>query len=153
MKNLKTGYQRAINWRNQTGQGVEDGDSIVAHMHKLCPHFDDLDQIFGHRPSQNVPVLIDSGKTQNELIVEIDEDDSADFLHLVPELESELDDHDENRTIDETECMNLNIPKINKRKIDNVTHHLRLKAKQYCTARSILQPIHKKTCDFLGNST
>lgn len=60
VKNMKTQYLKAIQWQQQTGQGV-DGETVRAHILKLCPHYDELDEIYSERPSVKIPARIDTG--------------------------------------------------------------------------------------------
>lgn len=60
-KNMKNAYIKAVKWRDQTGQGVENDATIRDHILRICPHFDLLDEIFSDRPSINVPYVRDSG--------------------------------------------------------------------------------------------
>lgn len=59
-KNLKESYQRAIKWRQNTGQGVENEESIRDYILRICPHFDLLDEIYSERPNVNPPYIIDT---------------------------------------------------------------------------------------------
>ncbi|CAL8134472.1 unnamed protein product [Orchesella dallaii] len=68
--NLKRKYIKAIDWRNNTGQGVldEEGEeSVLGILRKRCPFFDDLEEIFGSRSSIKPPSLHDSLCPDEEL--------------------------------------------------------------------------------------
>lgn len=46
-------------WANETGQGVDDG-YFADHIRRICPHFDILYEIFGHRKSFILPNMYDT---------------------------------------------------------------------------------------------
>lgn len=65
VKYLRAQYLKAIEWQGQTGQGV-DGESVRTHILSLCPHYDELDEIYSERPSVVVPNKIDTGNFEIE---------------------------------------------------------------------------------------
>ncbi|XP_062556350.1 uncharacterized protein LOC134221173 [Armigeres subalbatus] len=69
MRNLKTSYLKAESWRGQTGAGLlaEGNESSVSeYIHKICPHWQILEQIFGQRKSVNPVVVIDTSSSNYE---------------------------------------------------------------------------------------
>ncbi|KAG9403413.1 hypothetical protein AC1031_006058 [Aphanomyces cochlioides] len=44
-------YRSTTDWLNNTGQGVEDEESIRAHVEKMCPHYYSLDSVMRDRAS------------------------------------------------------------------------------------------------------
>src|SRR3954454_16804213 len=46
LKKMTRDYKKAIDWRNSTGRGVEEGGgTIQAELNRRCPRFADLDAI------------------------------------------------------------------------------------------------------------
>lgn len=97
MNHLKTSYTHAITWRNNTGNGVaeEQGQETVDDVIRgICPHFDLLDQLFGHRANVNPPHILD---TEDQFINE---------EHLIDEYIAEVLDrpeHNNDRLLTEIE--------------------------------------------------
>lgn len=72
MGTFKTKYTNAIKWRNSTGNGVleEQGQDTVDYMiNGICPHFDLLDQLFGHKANVNPP-YIDETHQEERVVVQ-----------------------------------------------------------------------------------
>ncbi len=65
VKYLRTQYLKAIEWQEQTGQGV-DGESVRSHILTMCPHYDELDEIYSERPSVVIPAKVDTGNFELE---------------------------------------------------------------------------------------
>ncbi|KAF6209582.1 hypothetical protein GE061_015330 [Apolygus lucorum] len=97
MRLLKSKYRSAIDWRNNTGQGIDGEDkerTIREYILKLCPHFDELDEIFASRPSFNPLFVFDSDHPSQEVVEEVVIDDMADEMgssneSALPEFEFE----------------------------------------------------------------
>lgn len=94
-KNMKNSYIKAVKWKDQTGQGVEDSGTFRDHILRICPQFDLLDEIYSERPSINVPYIIDTGvdaligspeRVEQEDLDELD--DMIEVEYLTPEEES-----------------------------------------------------------------
>lgn len=69
MRNLKTSYLKAVSWKSQTGAGLlaEGNESSVSeYIHKVCPYWELLEQIFGQRKSVNPVVVIDTSSNNYE---------------------------------------------------------------------------------------
>lgn len=80
VKNLRTSYVKAVDWKSNTGQGVEQGtieskclrkmDSkfsfltlfvpVTEYVKRICPHFEPLDEIFGHKTNIVPPYIYES---------------------------------------------------------------------------------------------
>lgn len=65
VQTFKKSYQGAVNWLNNTGQGVEDGDNIRSYLKRICPYYEILNEIYGERPSVHIPVTVDTGADDN----------------------------------------------------------------------------------------
>ncbi|XP_055527699.1 uncharacterized protein LOC129720268 [Wyeomyia smithii] len=74
LRNLKTSYLKADAWKNQTGAGLlAEGmeSSVSEYIHKICPYYETLEQIFGQRKSVKPDVVIEtSSSTYEDCIVE-----------------------------------------------------------------------------------
>ncbi|XP_039951493.1 uncharacterized protein LOC120768807 [Bactrocera tryoni] len=63
MRHLKTSFSSALKWKVQTGAGLlESGDvkSVEDYIKKMCPFYDDLYAIFGHRVNVQPPAIYQS---------------------------------------------------------------------------------------------
>jgi hypothetical protein len=62
LKKMLRHYKVAVDWRNATGRGVEEGGGTIAgELNRRCARFADLDAIFGTRPNINPPPDRDAG--------------------------------------------------------------------------------------------
>ena len=51
---LETSYRSAADWMRQTGAGVqEEGGDFRTYLLKLCPYYDQLDQVFASKVNAN----------------------------------------------------------------------------------------------------
>lgn len=82
VKNLKTGYIKAVAWKNRTGQGTEDGETLMKVVVRLCPHFETLDEIFSDRPNVNIPFVLDYGYNINDQQQSEAEREESDLVQL-----------------------------------------------------------------------
>ncbi|KAG9406046.1 hypothetical protein AC1031_003967 [Aphanomyces cochlioides] len=51
INNMESAYRKAIDWRDQTGQGIEDEGTLMDELNKRCPNFNELDAVMHDRPS------------------------------------------------------------------------------------------------------
>ncbi|KNC22480.1 hypothetical protein FF38_07699 [Lucilia cuprina] len=70
MKNLKSSYMSALNWRNQTGAGLlatGDEKTVEEYIDKICPMFKYLEQIFGQRRGVNLLIIIETSMEDRDI--------------------------------------------------------------------------------------
>lgn len=48
---LERSFRKAVDWLNNTGQGVENPGDIEQAIKKRCPHYEELEPIMGERPN------------------------------------------------------------------------------------------------------
>lgn len=73
IRNLRSDYQKAMKWKQQTGAGLmEDGkqNTVKEYILKICPHFDMLHEIFGQKKSVNPTSVVDSNIQNSNTIIE-----------------------------------------------------------------------------------
>ncbi|KAM8701728.1 hypothetical protein ACLKA7_001020 [Drosophila subpalustris] len=66
IRHLKTGWQNADAFSKSTGAGLEEGDvetTIRAKLLKMCPHYDQLDDIYSSSKEINV-IVVESSQYQ-----------------------------------------------------------------------------------------
>ncbi|XP_049307743.1 uncharacterized protein LOC125777316 [Bactrocera dorsalis] len=92
MRHLKTSFSSALKWKCQTGAGLlESGDvkSVEDYIKKMCPFYDDLYAIFGHRVNVQPPAIYQSTMPVSLLdTFEVDalmENDGETFSTSLPE--------------------------------------------------------------------
>ncbi|XP_050330013.1 uncharacterized protein LOC126759322 [Bactrocera neohumeralis] len=92
MRHLKTSFSSALKWKGQTGAGLlESGDvkSVEDYIKKMCPFYDDLYAIFGHRVNVQPPAIYQSTMPVSLLdTFEVDalmENDGETFSTSLPE--------------------------------------------------------------------
>ncbi|KAL7724687.1 hypothetical protein ACLKA6_018873 [Drosophila palustris] len=98
----QTGWQKANAFSKSSGAGVEEGDSettVRAKLLKMCPYYDQLDDIYSGRKEMNV-VVVESGNcplwTSDNAVA--DQESSLEAPFLV-----ELDDSSELNNLNSTE--------------------------------------------------
>lgn len=101
MRNLKTSYLKAVSWKGQTGAGLlAEGNesSVTEYIHKMCPYWECLEQIFGQRRNVNPAVVIDTSSSSYEEKI-----NEADPLCCIVESYSvdQFDEEQDITTIDE----------------------------------------------------
>lgn len=111
MKNFRSSYSKANDWRNSTGAGLPDDDSGTSiiginpfkllrtstwidcpffilftadHLHKMCPYWNILDEIFSQKTSLNPVAIYESGQSnmkdeENDAELIISDDMEIDF--------------------------------------------------------------------------
>lgn len=67
-RNLKQSYQKAISWKNTTGQGVTDESTIDNEIKKRCVHYNSLHEIYSDRPNVQPRAKFDSDRVGQEFI-------------------------------------------------------------------------------------
>ncbi|XP_055842714.1 uncharacterized protein LOC129909664 [Episyrphus balteatus] len=86
MRYLKGTYMSAMDWQGKTGAGLlETGEekSVLEyikkknHLYNICPFFDQLEIIFGARKNIAPNIVYQTNYSTDELIEEIQEDDST----------------------------------------------------------------------------
>ncbi|XP_024875120.1 uncharacterized protein LOC112456663, partial [Temnothorax curvispinosus] len=98
MKNMKASYNKALEWRNKTGQGilqenVETGsDTVKMELIKRCKFFFELDEILGDKPHINPPYIhhsddieLDGDGTSLEIEIDTNDDTTVDTLVNLPD--------------------------------------------------------------------
>ncbi|XP_050340800.1 uncharacterized protein LOC126767285, partial [Bactrocera neohumeralis] len=92
MRHLKTSFSSALKWKGQTGAGLlESGDvkSVEDYIKKMCPFYDDLYALFGHRVTVQPPAFYQSTMPVSLLdTFEVDalmENDGETFSTSLPE--------------------------------------------------------------------
>ncbi|GAB0091141.1 hypothetical protein DMENIID0001_059500 [Sergentomyia squamirostris] len=69
VNNLKKSYIDVRNWLNSSGRGVEqDGETISGYVKQKCPHFSDLDDIFGEKRNVSLPDILDSEASMEHFV-------------------------------------------------------------------------------------
>ncbi|XP_024890772.1 uncharacterized protein LOC112466737 [Temnothorax curvispinosus] len=105
MKNMKASYNKALEWRNKTGQGilqenVETGsDTVKMELIKRCKFFFELDEILGDKPHINPPYIhhsddieLDGDGTSLEIETDTNDDTTVDtLLNTLPNLPDDID--------------------------------------------------------------
>jgi len=79
-RNFKDKHKSAVDWRKKTGEGVllESGvETVQQYLLKLCPFFDDLDEIYGHWICNNIPFRMQIG---NEATIEEMQGESSESI-------------------------------------------------------------------------
>jgi len=78
---MKTAFTSAVSWKSQTGAGLlEDGneESVQQYLHKICPHYELLEQLFGQRKNI-VPAVVYSTTSEVDVLLG-DDDMPAEYL-------------------------------------------------------------------------
>lgn len=85
MKNFRTSYTKANDWRKSTGAGLDENDenTIAEKLNKMCPYWNYLEEIFSAKTSVNPVAIYETGKgvkgEMNELIIDDDIEISFDL--------------------------------------------------------------------------
>ncbi|XP_049316844.1 uncharacterized protein LOC125779528 [Bactrocera dorsalis] len=92
LRHLKTSFSSALKWKGQTcARLLENGDvkSVEDYIKKMCPFYDDLYAIFGHRVNVQPPAIYESTMPVSLLdTFEVDalmENDGETFSTSLPE--------------------------------------------------------------------
>ncbi|XP_071579941.1 uncharacterized protein [Temnothorax nylanderi] len=101
MKNMKASYNKALEWRNKTGQGilrenVETGsDTVKMELIKRCKFFFELDEILSDKPHTNPPYIhhsddieLDGEGTSLEIETDTNDDTNGDTLLNLPDIDT-----------------------------------------------------------------
>ncbi|KAJ6639836.1 hypothetical protein Bhyg_12583 [Pseudolycoriella hygida] len=83
VRNLRASYTKTVDWKSNTGQGVESG-SIDEYVRQICPYFHTLEEIFGHKMNIVPLSIYESGRSD---------------LNIAEESEVRSDDHADNPNI------------------------------------------------------
>lgn len=86
MKNFRTSYTKANDWRKSTGAGLEENDenTIGEQLNKMCPYWNYLEEIFGGKTNLNPVAIYEAGQgfkgeVNEELIINDDIEIDFDF--------------------------------------------------------------------------
>lgn len=72
MRNLRSAYQKAMEWQKNTGSGLlADGkeSSVREYIVKLCPFYDKLHDIFAEKRNVNPLHVLESSSTSTETLI------------------------------------------------------------------------------------
>ncbi|KAM8702561.1 hypothetical protein ACLKA7_005677 [Drosophila subpalustris] len=101
VRHLKTGWQKADAFSKSTGAGLEEGDvetTIRAKLLKMCPHYDQLDDIYSSSKEINVIVVESSQYQESKSTIEpsmtpIEEESLMDAM-LATQMENSMEAND-----------------------------------------------------------
>ncbi|CAG9822120.1 unnamed protein product [Phaedon cochleariae] len=100
VRNLKEQYNKAVTWLNGTGMGLindKDGKTVEEYIHKICPFWDLLDEIYNQNVGIHLPPILDSlddGETHS-IQQEASAEEPVDELELLQEESEEVADVEE----------------------------------------------------------
>ncbi|KAL7724738.1 hypothetical protein ACLKA6_019807 [Drosophila palustris] len=100
-RHLKTGWQKADAFSKSAGAGLDEGDvetTIRAKLLKMCPHYDQLDDIYSSSKEINVIVVESSQYQESNSTIEpsmtpIEEESLMDGM-LATQMENSMDAND-----------------------------------------------------------
>ncbi|KAG9407582.1 hypothetical protein AC1031_002294 [Aphanomyces cochlioides] len=87
---IESSYKEAKEWKENTGQGIEDESTIQNELQRICPYFFQLDDIMRDRASTSA---IYTNKT-----VDDEDDDNDDKREKRGRKQSSMDDQDDDRS-------------------------------------------------------
>ncbi|KAG9410818.1 hypothetical protein AC1031_018842 [Aphanomyces cochlioides] len=91
ISSIESSYREAREWREHTGQGIEDEDSIKNELKRRCPYFFELDEVMRDRASTQP--LVTSEQLDNQCNGEIlsDSEDECDAKNTPSKKTKQLD--------------------------------------------------------------